>query len=152
MDIFYHKDMADGTYNKDTSEIDERVKSMVFAEAAKVVITKKESEVFEHIYDSTEQGSFSSLYESVFEIYKKLSGIRLCSNISISKFSKLATYLPKSLKITKIDLELMFKKLQYDETSVIGLITFFTAMVKIAKKYEYNPESLIEETYSNILS
>jgi hypothetical protein len=151
MDIFYHKDMADGTYNKDKSEIDERVKSKVFYESAKIIISKQESDIFELVYDSSEESSpHCSLYESVFEIYKKVSGVKLGQTITISKFSKLAQYLPKSFGVTKIDLELLFKRLQHMESSNIGLIPFFTALNALADKHSIDVVELVDSIVSSI--
>mmetsp|Transcript_23464 Transcript_23464/g.20841 ORF Transcript_23464/g.20841 Transcript_23464/m.20841 type:complete len:215 (-) Transcript_23464:21-665(-) len=132
MDIFYHKDKADGTYEKEGSQVDETVKSAIFVEAAKLLLSKEPSHIFELVYDSNHDLGPGAVYEGVFNIYKKLSGIRLGSTLSISKFAKLATYLPKSMKINKVDLELKFKKLQHDESTNLGLINFFTAMKNLA--------------------
>jgi len=136
--------------NRESWEVDEKVKSTVFTEAAKVLISKKESDIFELVYDSSEDSGLGEIYEGVLKIYKKLSGIRLSSSLTISKFSKLANYLPKELKIRKVDLECMFKKLEYDESSDIGLITFFTALKIIAEKNDQDLENLVETILSNI--
>ncbi|CAI2365616.1 unnamed protein product [Moneuplotes crassus] len=146
MDIFYHKDKSDGTYDKEKSEIDERVKSTIFAEAARILIAKDESDVFEQVYDSQEQ---EGLYEDVFEIYKKLSGIRLGQSISSSKFSKLSKYLPKSLSMSQVDLEILFTKLKHSETTSIGLMGFFEGLSMISSSNSIDLSDLTSQIISN---
>ena len=108
MDIAFEIDSAAGTHDKDRSEIDEQIKGTIFSEAAKILLSGKESDVFELIYDSENATGYSwQVYETVFEIYKKLSGVKLGQTITISKFSKLASLLPKSMSVTKTDLELL---------------------------------------------
>lgn len=86
MDIFYHKDKSDGTYEKENSEIDEIIKSTIFEETAKILISKQESQVMELVYDSSiDCEGIGGIYEGVYQIYKKLSGIRLRQTISISR-------------------------------------------------------------------
>ena len=108
MDIGFETDNATGDHEKERSFIDEQIKGEVFSESAKILFTDKESSTFELIYNSETTSEYTwQVYESVFEIYKKLSGVKLGQTITISKFSKLATLLPKSMKVTKTDLELL---------------------------------------------
>jgi len=73
MDIFYEKDNLDGTVEKASSAVDEMVKGTVFSEAAKIVLAKAQSDVFELVYDSEQISSdYCQLYETIFGIYKKL--------------------------------------------------------------------------------
>ena len=143
MDIFHHKDTADGTYLKENSEVDEKVKGTILVESARVLLTKQENDCFEEVYDSSEDDS-CQLYEDVFAIYKHLSGIKLSPIISISKFAKLAQYLPKSMNVSKIDLELLFKKCQFDDQASMGLITFFSALKSLANKHSMELTDLVD--------
>ena len=132
MDIYHHSDRSDGLFIREESKIDQKIKSKIFTEAARILIAKDESSVFELVYDSEEDSGLGDIYEGVCQIYKKLSGIRIGTSISSSKFANLAKYLPKKLGVTKIDLELKYKKLQHEEKNLIGLIEFFTAMKDLA--------------------
>ena len=152
MNIFHHVDKADGTSEKEESEVDETIKTTIFKEAAAILIGKQESKILELVYDSEQNDSaLGGIYEAVYAIYKKLWGFRLGRTISSSKFAKLAAYLPKSMKVKKIDLEIMFTKLQHDESVDIGLISFFTALVNLADK-ENNGDllGLIESVWDNM--
>ena len=151
MEIFYERDNADGTTDKEKSEVDELVKGKIFAESAKLLMTGEENDTLELVYDSEDISDSSwLLYETVFGIYKTLWGVKLTQMITISKFSKLAKYLPKSMNITKIDLELLFKRLQYEDHTSIGLVSFFSALNTLAKKNDTNLESLANEISENI--
>mmetsp|Transcript_23341 Transcript_23341/g.26758 ORF Transcript_23341/g.26758 Transcript_23341/m.26758 type:complete len:233 (-) Transcript_23341:319-1017(-) len=73
MNIFFEKDNPDGTYSKEASEVDEKIKTTVFAESARILLGNRDSEVFDKVYDSENSTDNSSvIYETVFEIYKKL--------------------------------------------------------------------------------
>ena len=54
------------------------------------------------------------------------------------------------MKVNKIDLELAFKKLQYDEASSIGLISFFTAIKNLADKHLIDASTLVQTITENL--
>ena len=54
------------------------------------------------------------------------------------------------MNVAKIDLELLFKRLQYEEEASIGLVSFFSALNTLAKKNDTNLETLANEISSNL--
>ena len=78
MEILFEKDNADGSVDKERSEVDELVKGKIFADSVKILMTKEDNDTLELVYDSEDSSDSScQLYETVFEIYKTIWGVKL---------------------------------------------------------------------------
>jgi len=58
--------------------------------------------------------------------------------------------LPKSKNNSKTDLELLFKKLQFEDQSSIGLISFFSAFKLLAQRNEIDVVALADQVQSSM--